>query len=166
MTKNTTTAAGHGLTKILVKVYPHLSKAKLQTNNTKIKPMSRNIFPISDLIGSCWIQATGLLFKTHRMFPQILLFQAGLWEKSLPCLQLQPGLKPFLFTSMQWWCHCYIYRGLLCSVFQPGLWVIGMACLLIQTCFWKKFGMSPNTTWLVLKRKEYLLKFVLFLKAF
>ena len=26
--------------------------------------------------------------------------------------------------------------------------------LVIQTCFWKKFSMSPNTTWLVLKRRE------------
>ena len=73
------------------------------------------------------------------------------------CLLLHPGLKPFLFTWKQWWCHCYINRGLLCSVFQPGLWVNGMACLVIQTCFWKKSGMSPNTTWLVLKRKEYLI---------
>ena len=37
-----------------------------------------------------------------------------------------------------------------------------MACLTIQTCFWKKLGMFPNTTWLVLKRKEYLLKWAKF----
>ena len=96
----------------------------------------------------------GILIKEKWNFPLNLFIPAWSWGKSLPCLLLQPGLKPFFVTSKQCWCHCYIYRGLLCSVFQPGLWVIGMACLVIQTCFWKKFGMSPNTTWLVLKRKE------------
>ena len=32
---------------------------------------------------SSWIQVTGLLFKTHWVFPKILLFQPGLWVKSL-----------------------------------------------------------------------------------
>ena len=69
-----------------------------------------------------WIQVTGLLIKTHHIFLKILLFQPGLWVKSLPCLQFQPGLKPSLVTSKQKWCHCHINRRLVCSVFQPGLW--------------------------------------------
>ena len=110
-----------------------------------------------------WITPYSLLFNTSHgilinkiwNFPPNPFIPAWSLSKSLPCLLLHPGLKPFLITSRQWWCHCYIYRGLLCSVFQPGLWVNGTGCLEIQTCFWKKFGMSPNTTWLVLKRKEY-----------
>ena len=73
-------------------------------------------------IYSSWIQVTGLLIKTHWIFLKILLFQPGLWVKSLPCLQFQPGLKPSLVTSKQKWCHCHINRELVCSVFQPGLW--------------------------------------------
>ena len=103
---------------------------------------------------SSLIQVTGFLLKRWN-FPQNPFIPAWSLSKSLLCLLLHPGLNPFLFTWKQWWCHCYINRGLLCSVFQPGLWVNGMACLVIQTCFWKKSGMSPNTTWLVLKRKEY-----------
>ena len=87
-------------------------------------------------------------------FPPNPFIPAWSLSKSLLCLLLHPGLEPFLFTWKQWWCHCYINRGLLCSVFQPGLWVNGMACLVIKTCFWKKSGIS-NPTWLVLKRKEY-----------
>ena len=98
----------------------------------------------------------GILIREKWDFPPNPFIPAWSLSKSLLCLLLHPGLKPFLFTWKQWWCHCYINRGLLCSVFQPGLWVNGMACLVIQTCFWKKSGMSPNTTWLVLKRKEYL----------
>ena len=45
------------------------------------------------------IQVMGLLIKTHCSFSQILLFQPGLWVKSLPCLQFHPGLKPSLVTS-------------------------------------------------------------------
>ena len=97
----------------------------------------------------------GILIREKWDFPPNPFIPAWSLSKSLLCLLLHPGLKPFLFTWKQWWCHCYINRGLLCSVFQPGLWVNGMACLVIQTCFWKKSGMSPNTTWLVLKRKEY-----------
>jgi len=97
----------------------------------------------------------GILIREKWDFPPNPLIPAWSLSKSLLCLLLHPGLKPFLFTWKQWWCNCYINRGLLCSVFQPGLWVNGMACLVIQTCFWKKSGMSPNTTWLVLKRKEY-----------
>ena len=100
----------------------------------------------------------GILIREKWDFPPNPFIPAWSMSKSLLCLLLHPGLKPFLFTWKQWWCHCYINRGLLCSVFQPGLWVNGMACLVIQTCFWKKSGMSPNTTWLVLKRKEYLPK--------
>ena len=48
-----------------------------------------------------WIQVTGLLIKTHHIFLKILLFQPGLWVKSLPCLQFHPGLKPSLVTSKQ-----------------------------------------------------------------
>ena len=96
----------------------------------------------------------GILIREKWDFPPNPFIPAWSLSKSLLCLLLHPGLKPFLFTWKQWWCHCYINRGLLCSVFQPGLWVNGMACLVIQTCFWKKSGMSPNTTWLVLKRKE------------
>ena len=103
-------------------------------------------FLISTL--SSLIQIKGFLLKINGITP------AWSWGKSLPCLPLQPGLKPFFVTSKQCWCHCYIYRGLKCSVFQPGLWVNGMACLLIQTCFWNKFGMSPNTIWPLLQRKE------------
>ena len=69
-----------------------------------------------------WIQVTGLLIKTHWIFLEILLFQPGLWIKSLPCLQFQPGLKPSLVTSKQKWCHCHINREMVCSVFQPGFW--------------------------------------------
>ena len=98
----------------------------------------------------------GILIREKWDFPPNPFIPAWSMSKSLLCLLLHPGLKPFLFTSKQWWCHCYINRGLLCFVFQPGLWVNGMACLVIQTCFWKKSGMSPNTTWLVLKRNEYL----------
>ena len=112
----------------------------------------------------CTSNTYSLLFNTsHRIlirekwdFPPNPFIPAWSMSKSLLCLLLHPGLKAFLFTWKQWWCHCYINRGLVCSVFQPGLWVNGMACLVIQTCFWKKSGMSPNTTWLVLKRKEYL----------
>ena len=96
----------------------------------------------------------GILIREKWDFPPNPFIPAWSLSKSLLCLLLHPGLKPFLFTWKQWWCHCYINRGLLCFVFQPGLWVNGMACLVIQTCFWKKSGMSPNTTWLVLKRKE------------
>ena len=100
----------------------------------------------------------GILIREKWDFPPNPFIPAWSLSKSLLCLLLHPGLKPFLFTWKQWWCHCYINRGLLCSVFQPGLWVNGMACLVIQTCFWKKSGMSPNTTWLVLKRKEYFMQ--------
>ena len=96
-----------------------------------------------------------ILIREKWDFPPNPFIPAWSLSKSLLCLLLHPGLKPFLFTWKQWWCHCYINRGLLCSVFQPGLWVNGMACFVIQTCFWKKSGMYPNTTWLVLKRKEY-----------
>ena len=96
----------------------------------------------------------GILIREKWDFPPNPFIPAWSLSKSLLCLLLHPGLKPFLFTWKQWWCHCYINRGLLCSVFQPGLWVNGMACLVIQTCFWKKSSMSPNTTWLILKRKE------------
>ena len=119
-------------------------------------------------IGERWLKLTvvtiysllfntshGILIKEIWNFPPNPFIPAWSLSKSLPCLLLHPGLKKFLITSKQWWCHGYIYRALLCFVFQPGLWVNGTACLVIQICFWKKFGMSPNTTWLVLKRKEY-----------
>ena len=97
----------------------------------------------------------GILIREKWDFPPNPFIPAWSLSKSLLCLLLHPGLKPFLFTWKQWWCHCYINRWLLCSVFQPGLWVNGMACLVIQTCFWKKFGMSPNTTWHELKWRKY-----------
>ena len=50
----------------------------------------------------------------------------------------QLGLKHFLNTWKQWWCHCYIFRVFLCSVFQTGLWVKITAYFTMQTCFWKK----------------------------
>ena len=125
--------------------------------------------PTNDIVISCHffclLGRYSLLFNTSHgiliqeiwNFPPNPFIPAWSLSKSLPCLLLNPGLKPFLITSKQWWCNCYIYRGLLCSVFKPGLWENGLACLVIQTCFWKKFGMSPNTTWLVLKRREYVL---------
>ena len=67
------------------------------------------------------LTVAGLLFKTHQIFPKILLFRLCR-VKSLPCLQFQPGLKPSRVTSKQKWCHCHINRELVCSVFQPGLW--------------------------------------------
>ena len=71
---------------------------------------------------SSWIQVTRLLFKTHWVFPQILLFPPDFWVKRLPCLQFQPGLKPSLATSKQKWCLCHFNREFVCLVFQPGLW--------------------------------------------
>ena len=96
----------------------------------------------------------GILIREKWDFPPNPFIPAWSLSKSLLCLLLHPGLKPFLFTWKQWWWDCYINRGLLCSVFQPGLWVNGMTCLVIQACLWKKSGMSPNTPWLVLKRNE------------
>ena len=113
---------------------------------------------ISPIYSLLFNTSHGILIREKWDFPPNPFIPAWSLSKSLLCLLLHPGLKPFLFTWKQWWCHCYINRGLLCSVFQPGLWVNGMACLVIQTCFWKKSGMSPNTTWLVLKRKEYIVE--------
>ena len=130
-------------------VYSIWSKCQLQ-------PLCRLVSQTGNLLAYSLLFDTshGILIREKWDFPPNPFIPAWSLSKSLLCLLLHPGLKPFLFTWKQWWCHCYINRGLLCSVFQPGLWVNGMACLVIKTCFWKKSGMSPNTTWLVLKRKE------------
>ena len=108
--------------------------------------------PIINTLSSL-IQVTEFLLKKYGISLKILLFQSGLCVKvcHVYCVLLQSGLKPFSVSSKQWW----RLWELLCSVFQPGLWVISIACLVIQKWIWKKSGMSPNTTWLVLKRKEY-----------
>ena len=114
------------------------------------RSLSFNIF--FNLLKNLWFLENllhGILIKEIWYSPQNSSIPAWSLSESLPCLLLQPGLKHLIVTSEQWWCHCYIYRELLWSVFQPGLWVFGMTCLVIQTCSWKKFGMSPNTTWLL-----------------
>ena len=90
-----------------------------------------------------------MLFSSHWIriqkifnFPRNPFIPAWSLSKSLPCLLFQPGLKTFLVTSKQLWCHCYIYMYYMCSVFQPGLWVISMACLVIQPCLKKVWVVS------------------------
>ena len=108
------------------------------TSNIWITKSWSIVFPALSTLSSL-IQVTGFLFKRYWISHKILLLQPGLWlSKSLPCLLLHPGLKPFLITSKQWSCICYINRRLLVCVFKPGLWENGLACLVILTCFWKK----------------------------
>ena len=116
----------------------------------KIEQLTRRLITLSSLI-----QVTGSLLKRFGISPQILLFQPGLWVKV--CFVYYCTLVWNLFFLLESIDDVIVTstEGFLFSVFQPGLWVNGMACLVIQTCFWKKSGMSPNTTWLVLKRKEY-----------
>ena len=92
-----------------------------------------------------WIQVTGLLFKRHS--PQNLFITNLSLNKSLACLHSSNLVLnlPLLLQSNND-SHCYINRWLMSCVFPTGLWVIGMACLAIQTCFWKMFSLSYNMT--------------------
>ena len=70
----------------------------------------------------------------------------------------QTDINPPRITSKQSWCHCYISSVLVCSVFQPGLWLSGLTCLVLHknvyeiflACLLKKHD-------LYLKRREFLL---------
>ena len=61
----------------------------------------------------------GILIQEILILPPNPFIQGWSLSKSLQCLLLQTGLKPFLVTtSKKFWCHCYyIYRGILSGFF-------------------------------------------------
>ena len=112
-----------------------LLRTEESSQNKKVKEgflLVKNVFLNWNTVGH------GTLSRDIEFPPKsfyfILVFK---WKFRYAYDVLHPGLESFPITSKQWWCHCYIFRGLLCSVFQPGLWENGMACLVIQMCFEK-----------------------------
>ena len=117
------------------KIWDALLRTEESSQNKKVKEgflLVKNVFLNWNTVSH------GTLSRDIEFPPKsfyfILVFK---WKFRYAYDVLHPGLESFPITSKQWWCHCYIFRGLLCSVFQPGLWEDCTARLLIQTSFWK-----------------------------
>ena len=127
-------------TKLVTKWF---GNAWLTTKHRKL-----SIKPQSPATLSSSIQVTGFLFKSYCISLQNPFIPSWSLSKSLPCLLLHPGLTSFFITSRQWWFYCYLYKGLLCLAFQPGLWENGM---LYKCVFGKSSTIIQHNLW----RREY-----------